>query len=76
MSKLWEDTTPPVAQCVPSTNPDGDVPGAPGNGGQGQNQDGFYRLVASDDIWPDDALEVFVKDDGSSVVFGPFAVGD
>jgi hypothetical protein len=76
VSKTWQDTTPPVAQCVESTNPAGNTPSAPGNGGRGQNQDGFYRLVASDDIWPDDALEVFVKDDGSSTVFGPFAVGD
>ena len=76
VSKLWQDTTPPVAKCVEGPNPGGQTPQAPGNGGQGQNQDGFYRLVASDDIWPDDALEVFVKDDGSSVVFGPFAVGD
>jgi hypothetical protein len=73
VSKLWEDTTPPVAQCVPSTNPDGAVPGAPGNGGQGQNQDGYYRLLATDDVWPDDELDIFVKDDGSTTVFGAFA---
>ncbi|WP_353952807.1 hypothetical protein V6K52_05025 [Knoellia sp. S7-12] len=74
VSKLWRDTTPPIAQCVESTNPDGNVPGAPGNGGQGQNQDGFYRLVAHDDVWPDGDLDIFVKDDGSSQVWGPFAV--
>ena len=73
VSKLWRDTTPPVAQCVESTNPDGAVPGAPGNGGQGQNQDGYYRLLATDDVWPDDEIDVFVKDDGSTTVFGPFA---
>ena len=73
VSKLWQDTTPPVAQCVESTNPDGDVPGAPGNGGQGQNQDGYYRLLATDDVWPDDELDIFVKDTGSTTVFGPFA---
>ncbi|WP_148232357.1 hypothetical protein [Janibacter sp. HTCC2649] len=74
VSKLWRDTTPPIAQCVPSTNPGGHVPAAPGNGGQGQNQDGFYRLVAHDDVWPDSDLDLFVKDDGSSQVWGPFAV--
>lgn len=74
VSKLWQDTTPPVATCVESTNPDGDVPGAPGNGGQGQNQDGYYRLVATDDVWPASDLDVFVKDAGSSTVWGPFAV--
>ena len=73
VSKLWRDTTPPVARCVESTNPDGEVPGAPGNGGQGQNQDGFYRLLATDDVWPDDELDLFVKDTGSTKVFGPFA---
>lgn len=76
VSKLWQDTTAPVAQCVEGVNPDGDIPGAPGNGGQGQNQDGFYELVATDDVWPDDALEVYVTDDGSGHVFGPFSVGD
>ncbi|KGN33968.1 hypothetical protein N802_08415 [Knoellia sinensis KCTC 19936] len=73
-SKLWQDTTPPVAQCVPSTNPGGNEPQAPGNGGQGQNQDGFYRLVATDDVWPASDLDLFVKDDGSSTTWGPFAV--
>lgn len=71
VSKLWRDTTPPVASCIESTNPDDNVPGAPGNDGQGQNQDGFYRLVAHDDVWPDADLDVVVKDDGSSQVWGP-----
>jgi len=74
VSKLWQDTTPPSVQCVPTTNPGGSVPGAPGNGGQGQNQDGYYRLVATDDVWPASDLDIFVKDTGSSTVFGPFAV--
>jgi len=74
VSKLWQDTTPPSVQCVPTTNPGGSIPGAPGNGGQGQNQDGYYRLVATDDVWPASDLDIFVKDTGSSTVFGPFAV--
>ena len=74
VSKLWRDTTPPVARCVPSTNPDGSIPSAPGNGGQGQNQDGFYRLLATDDVWPAGDLDVFVKDDGSSTTWGAFSV--
>ncbi|MFW5472468.1 hypothetical protein ACOCJ5_04085 [Knoellia sp. CPCC 206450] len=74
VSKLWRDTTPPVARCVESTNPGGHVPGAPGNGGQGQNQDGYYRLVATDDVWPDADLDLFVKDSGSSTTWGPFGV--
>lgn len=75
VTKLWQDTTPPVAQCVEGVNPDGATPGAPGKGGQGQNQDGYYRLLATDDVWPDDELDVFVKDTGSTKVFGPFAAG-
>ncbi|MGB7818676.1 MAG: vWA domain-containing protein [Ornithinibacter sp.] len=74
VEKLWQDTTPPVAECTPSTNPSGHTPAAPGKGGQGQNQDGFYRLLASDDVWPSDSLEVFVKDTQSPTVFGPFGV--
>lgn len=76
VTKEWLDTTPPVAECVESVNPHGkQKPTAPGKGGQGQNQDGFYELLASDDVWPDDALEVFLEDDASGTVFGPFAVG-
>lgn len=75
VSKLWQDTTPPVARCVQGPNPDGSIPAAPGGGGQGQNQDGFYRLLATDDVWPEEDLDLFVKDGGSTTVFGPFAVG-
>lgn len=76
VTKLWEDTTPPVASCPAGPNPGGKTPKAPGKGGQGQNQDGFYELAATDDVWADDDLEVFVTDTGSGTVFGPFAVGD
>jgi hypothetical protein len=73
--KTWQDTTPPVAACVPTTNPAGlNEPNAPGNGGQGQNQDGYYRVSAVDVVWPADALEIFVTDSGSGTVFGPFPV--
>lgn len=75
-TKLWRDTTPPKAACVATVNPHGrKVPSAPGNGGQGQNQDGFYQLSAKDLVWPEDKLEVFVKDLGSGQVFGPYPVG-
>jgi hypothetical protein len=73
VGKLWQDTTPPVARCVASTNPGGHTPAAPGRGGQGQNQDGYYRLVATDDVWPSDELDLFAADTASSTVFGPFA---
>lgn len=75
VGKLWQDTTPPVASCVEGPNPGGKTPRSPG-GGSAQNPDGFYTLLASDDVWPDEALEVYVTDDGTGHVFGPFAVGD
>lgn len=77
VTKEWVDTTPPAATRVESVNPNGrNVPNAPGNGGQGQNQDGFYQVGGSDDVWPADSLQVFVTDEGSGTVFGPFASGD
>ncbi len=75
-AKTWRDTTPPTASCVPTTNPAGlNDPNAPGNGGQGQNQDGFYRVSATDLVWPASALRVLVTDSGSGAVFGPFPTG-
>jgi hypothetical protein len=49
-------------------NPDGNTPKAPGKGGKGQNQDGFYQMLAEDivDLNPD----VFVADMGADNVFG------
>jgi hypothetical protein len=77
VTKDWVDTTPPVATCVETENPHGNnKPNAPGGGGQGQNQDGYYQLEATDDLVIDCApLELFITDDGSGTVFGPFAVG-
>ena len=75
VTKKWQDTTPPTAACPASVNPGGKEPKAPGNGGQGQNQDGFYRLTATDDVWPAGSIGVTVTDGGSGTVFGPFPVG-
>jgi hypothetical protein len=75
-TKDWVDTTPPLADCLESVNPHGGKnPKAPGNGGQGQNQDGFYELTAEDLVWPGENLELFVTDDGSGTVFGPYSIG-
>ncbi|CAN5659879.1 hypothetical protein BH23CHL2_BH23CHL2_19970 [soil metagenome] len=74
-TKDWVDTTPPDCDCLEGPNPSSNVPSAPGQGGQGQNQDGFYELVASDAVWPDADLDIFVVDSGSGTIFGPFAVG-
>ena len=74
LKKTWVDTTPPVTECTETVNPHGkSKPQAPGTG---QNEDGFYQLLATDDVWPVDTLEVFVTDSGSGTVFGPFSVGD
>lgn len=77
VTKDWVDTIPPEADCVPTENPHGDnEPTAPGEGDQGQNQDGFYELLAEDNLVADcDPLQVFVRDTGSGTVFGPFGVG-
>jgi hypothetical protein len=76
VTKEWVDTTSPVAECLEGPNPHGNTkPKAPGNGGQGQNQDGFYELAAADTVWPDGALRLFVEDSGSGTVFGPFEAG-
>jgi hypothetical protein len=77
VTKDWVDTIPPEAECVPTENPNGNTePPAPGEGGQGQNQDGFYELLAEDNLVEDCApLQLFVKDTGSGTLFGPFAVG-
>ncbi len=68
VTKQWVDTTPPVTQCTESVNPAGNTPKAPGNGGQGQNQDGFYQLLAVDIVDP--APGIFVVDMGTDNVFG------
>jgi len=76
VTKDWVDTIPPDATCLESVNPSGKKkPQAPGNGGQGQNQDGFYVIDATDNIWPSDSFDVFVTDSGSGTVFGPYAAG-
>ncbi|MEV8506390.1 vWA domain-containing protein [Actinoplanes sp. NPDC051475] len=60
------DTTPPVAGCVPGTNPAGNTPAS-------SNPDGFYTIGATDLI--DTAVDVFIRDTASSAVFGPYPSG-
>lgn len=74
-TKTWIDTTPPTAACLADVNPAGGVPTAPGKGGKGQNQDGFYVLDGSDTVWATEDLAVYVVDTGSGTVFGPYPVG-
>jgi hypothetical protein len=68
VTKEWVDTTPPVPLCVEGVNPAGNTPKAPGKGGQGQNQDGFYQLQVADIVDPDP--DVFVVDMGTDNLFG------
>lgn len=73
------DTTPPELKCIETVNPHGNkVPPAgsttlPGPKG-GQNEDGFYQLLAKDNVDP--AVKIWVTDVNGSGPFGPFAAGD
>lgn len=68
------DVTAPDAGCRPTTNPGGrTVPKAGDNPRSGQNPDGFYELNADDNV--DDAPDIFLRDTGSGMVFGPFEDG-
>jgi len=64
------DTTAPVAACRQTTNPGGETvpPAGPGAGSSGQNPDGFYELLARDNVDPDP--DIFVVDKGTDGVFG------
>ncbi len=73
--EIWiaiPDETAPVAACVEGPNPAGKVPRA-GQQSPGQNEDGFYTLQALDRVDADP--QIFIVDDGSGIVFGPFANG-
>jgi hypothetical protein len=78
------DTTAPVTACRQTTNPsDGQnvPPAGSGTGNSGQNPDGFYVLLATDNVDPDP--DIFVVDKGTDgtfgtaddTQFGPFASG-
>ena len=67
------DVTAPEASCTPTTNPAGKkVPPAGGKPGK-QNPDGFYLLSASDNV--DEDLDIFLVDDATGTVLGPFEDG-
>lgn len=75
VEEIWirvPDTTNPIAQCITTVNPHGnkkpaagsaDLPGASG----GQNEDGFYELLAEDNLG---IRGIFVNG------FGPYVSGD
>ena len=75
--KHWGDTTAPESSCLEGVNPHGrTIPPAGngvGGGKAGQNPDGFYELTADDPVDPDP--EIFVRDDATGTVFGPYPDG-
>ena len=69
--QVADDWTVPF--CMPTVNPSGNnEPAAPGNGGQGQNQDGFYTFGAKT---LDESAQVWIEDSETGTVFGPFDSG-
>lgn len=67
------DITAPTARCVQGVNPAGKIPAAGDNPKSGQNPDGFYQLLASDNVG---IASIVVCDGGSSFCSGPFAAND
>jgi hypothetical protein len=66
VEKRWLDTTPPVTACTPGVNPAGHEP-------KGSNEDGFWRLLATDAVDPNP--QIFVIDSGTGTIFGPYTNG-
>lgn len=73
VQKRWIDTTPPVVSCPATVNPAGDNIPRAGEKSPGQNEDGFYRLIAIDAVDPNP--QIFVVDGGTGTVFGPYPSG-
>jgi len=74
LEKNWIDPVPPNVSCVPTVNPHGNTkPAAPGQGGQGVNQDGFYQIDFDDGKLGGAECVTVVLTDGSGYVYtGPF----
>lgn len=66
----YSDAMPPRAECLPTSNPSGkNVPAAGTNPKSGQNPDGFYQLLGSDNVA---VASIVVRDSNSSFVSNPF----
>jgi len=63
------DVTPPQAACLEGVNPAGHTPKA-GQKSPGMNEDGFYRIEASDNVA---VASIWLLDLGSGTQLGPFA---
>lgn len=75
--ELWieipGDEVPPIARCIETVNPHGKTIPKAGLKSPGQNEDGFYELLAEDD--EDLNPQIFVTDSETGTVFGPFESG-
>lgn len=60
------DVTPPSVSCPEGPNPAGNVPAS-------HNPDGFYKMVATDNV--DKHVEITITDTVSGKVFGPYPSG-
>ena len=60
------DVTAPSVSCPPGPNPAGNEPNA-------DNEDGFFVMLATDNVDP--SVPVYIKDLGSGVVYGPYPSG-
>jgi hypothetical protein len=70
-----EDREAPRVACRPAPNPSAKkIPVAGKNPDSGQNPDGYYQLLAEDNC--DAAPKIYVKDDASFFIAGPFSNGD
>jgi len=59
-----KDVTPPEVECKESVNPHGNnIPGGKAKGkGQGVNPDGFYELIATDNVDPEPIILILYWD--------------
>ena len=60
------DVTAPVVSCPPGPNPAGTTPTA-------NTEDGYYQMIAVDDVDPD--VDIYVRDTASNLRFGPYPSG-
>ncbi len=59
------DVTAPVVSCPPGPNPTGST--------SSTTADGYYRMVALDEVDPD--VDIYVRDTASNLRFGPYPSG-
>jgi uncharacterized repeat protein (TIGR01451 family) len=75
VSVTVEDREAPRVAARPAPNPsDKKIPVSGKNPSSGQNPDGYYQLLTEDNC--DAAPKIFVKDEASSFIAGPFANGN